>query len=129
MDGDGSLSCEEFVTMSVHLKKIGNDESLSQAFSYFDKNQSGFIEFDELREALLEDNLVPNNEQIIHDILFDVDLDKVILLKCVSLLIFILHHHLGRVFCFDIISETVFIVFRITSESKSKHLLNHHLHC
>ncbi|KAJ0092003.1 hypothetical protein Patl1_26307 [Pistacia atlantica] len=76
MDGDGCLSCEEFVTMSVHLKKIGNDDSLSQAFSYFDKNQSGFIEFDELREALLEDNLVPNNEQIIHDILLDVDLDK-----------------------------------------------------
>lgn len=63
--------------MSVHLKKIENDEDLSQAFNYFDKDQNGFIEFDELREVLLEDNLGPNNEQIIRDILTDVDLDKV----------------------------------------------------
>lgn len=56
---------------------MGNDEDLSQAFNYFDKNQSGYIEFDELKEALLEDNLGPNKEQIIHEILFDVDLDKV----------------------------------------------------
>ncbi|XP_044499614.1 calcium-dependent protein kinase 24-like [Mangifera indica] len=75
-DGNGCLSCEEFVTMSVHLKKIENDEDLSQAFNYFDKDQNGFIEFDELREVLLEDNLGPNNEQIIRDILTDVDLDK-----------------------------------------------------
>ncbi|XP_044466980.1 calcium-dependent protein kinase 24-like [Mangifera indica] len=76
IDGDGYLSCDEFLTMSVHLKKMGNDEDLSQAFNYFDKNQSGYIEFDELKEALLEDNLGPNKEQIIHEILFDVDLDK-----------------------------------------------------
>lgn len=63
--------------MSVHLKKIENDEDLSPAFNYFDKDQNGFIEFDELREVLLEDNLGPNNEQIIRDILTDVDLDKV----------------------------------------------------
>lgn len=75
-DGNGTLSCEEFVTASVHLKRIGSDEHLSQAFSYFDKNQSGYIEFEELREALLDDNLDPNNDQVIHDILFDVDLDK-----------------------------------------------------
>ncbi|KAL5543239.1 hypothetical protein UlMin_010949 [Ulmus minor] len=75
-DGSGTLDCEEFVTVSVHLKRISNDGLLSQAFSYFDKNQSGFIEFDELREALLDENLAPSNEQVIHDILFDVDLDK-----------------------------------------------------
>lgn len=63
--------------MSVHLKKIDNDDNLSQAFSHFDKNQSGYIEFDELREALLDDKLDSNNDQVIHDILFDVDLDKV----------------------------------------------------
>lgn len=78
-DGNGTLSCEEFVTASVHLKRIGSDEHLSQAFSYFDKNQSGYIEFEELREALLDDNLDPNNDQVIHDILFDVDLDKVMI--------------------------------------------------
>ncbi|KAF3455791.1 hypothetical protein FNV43_RR00433 [Rhamnella rubrinervis] len=75
-DGNGTLDCEEFVTISVHLKKIDNDEHLPEAFSYFDKNKSGFIEFDELKEALLDDNLGPDNEQVIHDIIFDVDLDK-----------------------------------------------------
>ncbi|KAF4356185.1 hypothetical protein G4B88_015374 [Cannabis sativa] len=75
-DGTGTLNCEEFVTVSVHLKKISNEENLSQAFSYFDKNESGFIEFDELKEALLDHKLDFANDQVIHDILFDVDLDK-----------------------------------------------------
>lgn len=65
--------------MSVHLKKIDSDELLHQAFCYFDKNNSDYIEFDELREALLDDKLGPANEQVVQDIIFDVDLDKVIL--------------------------------------------------
>ncbi|KAK6930590.1 EF-hand domain [Dillenia turbinata] len=75
-DGNGTISCDEFVTLSVHLKKISNDEHLSQAFRYFDKDQSGYIEFEELRETLLDDNLGPNKEQVIKDIIFDIDLDK-----------------------------------------------------
>lgn len=65
--------------VSVHLKKISSDELLAQAFSYFDKNNSNYIEFDELKEALLDDQLGPANEQVIQDIIFDVDLDKVML--------------------------------------------------
>ncbi|XWS13268.1 hypothetical protein CRYUN_Cryun36dG0023100 [Craigia yunnanensis] len=76
VDESGTLSCDEFVTMAVHLKRIGNDEHLSQAFHYFDKNQSGYIEFEELQEALLQDDLVPNNGQLIKDIMQDVDKDK-----------------------------------------------------
>ncbi|XP_050372458.1 calcium-dependent protein kinase 24 [Argentina anserina] len=76
VDGSGTLNCEEFVMVSVHLKKISSDELLAQAFSYFDKNNSNYIEFDELREALLDDQLGPANEQVIRDIIFDVDLDK-----------------------------------------------------
>ncbi|WRX22104.1 Protein kinase domain - like 10 [Theobroma cacao] len=76
IDGNGTLNCEEFVTMAVHLKRMSNDEHLSQAFHHFDKNQSGYIEFEELQEALLHDDLGPNNEQVIRDIIHDVDLDK-----------------------------------------------------
>lgn len=79
VDGNGLLSCDEFVTMSVHLKRIGNDDILSQAFRFFDKNQSGFIEVDELKEVLLDDNAGPKGDQTIRDILRDVDLDRVIL--------------------------------------------------
>ncbi|XP_058102396.1 calcium-dependent protein kinase 8-like [Magnolia sinica] len=75
-DGNGTLDCEEFVTVSVHLKRIGSDNHLCQAFKYFDKNQSGFIELEELREALLEDDLGPDNEKVIADIICHVDTDK-----------------------------------------------------
>lgn len=77
VDGNGLLSCDEFVTMSVHLKRIENDDILSQAFRFFDKNQSGFIEIDELKEVLIEDTYSSNGDQIIRDIMRDVDLDKV----------------------------------------------------
>ncbi|XP_039169780.1 calcium-dependent protein kinase 24-like [Eucalyptus grandis] len=49
-DGSGTLSLKEFVTI--------------------------YIEFDELKEALIDDNLGPNNEKFIEDIIFDADLDK-----------------------------------------------------
>lgn len=65
--------------MVVHLKRIGNDEHLTQAFHHFDKNQSGYIEFEELKETLLQDDPGPNNEQLIKDIMQDVDKDKVLL--------------------------------------------------
>ncbi|KAK9288626.1 hypothetical protein L1049_017086 [Liquidambar formosana] len=76
VDGNGTLNCEEFVTMSIHMKRISSEEHLTQAFGYFDKDKSGYIEFEELREALLDENLGPNNEQVIQDIIFDADLDK-----------------------------------------------------
>lgn len=66
------------MTMSVHLKRISSDEHLSRAFTFFDRNQSGYIEIDELKEALIDDHPGPNNEQVIKDIILDVDLDKVI---------------------------------------------------
>ena len=55
--------------MSVHVRKIGNDEHIQKAFTYFDRNKSGYIEIEELREALDED--------IIGGIIRDVDTDKV----------------------------------------------------
>ncbi|KAI4338850.1 hypothetical protein MLD38_023858 [Melastoma candidum] len=76
VDGSGTIDREEFLTMSVHLKRIGSDEHLTQAFEFFDKNQSGYIEFDELKDAMEEENLGPNNEKVIKDIIFDADIDK-----------------------------------------------------
>ncbi|KAE8665585.1 Calcium-dependent protein kinase 8 [Hibiscus syriacus] len=75
VDGSGTLTYDEFVTMAVHLRRIGDDQ-LCQGFRYFDKNQTGYIEFDELKEALLQDDNSPNNEQLIKDIMLDVDKDK-----------------------------------------------------
>jgi calcium-dependent protein kinase len=76
VDGNGSLDYGEFVALSVHLRKIGNDEHLHKAFAYFDRNQSGYIEIDELRESLADD-LGANHEEVINAIIRDVDTDKV----------------------------------------------------
>ncbi|KAL1361859.1 hypothetical protein HN51_010179 [Arachis hypogaea] len=75
VDGNGTLNREEFITMSVFLRRIGSEETLTDAFRDFDKNQTGFIEFDELKEALSADD-EHTDEQVITDILNDVDLDK-----------------------------------------------------
>ncbi|KAI3996971.1 hypothetical protein MKX01_021247 [Papaver californicum] len=75
VDGDGSLDYGEFVAVAVHFRKIGNDEHLHKAFSFFDQNKSGYIEIEELRIALA-DEVDPNNDEVINAIIRDVDTDK-----------------------------------------------------
>lgn len=74
------LNCEEFITLAVHLTKLSNDDNLHKAFLIFDKDNSGYIEFEELRDSLFDDN-APKNDQAVHEIIFDADLDKVNWLK------------------------------------------------
>lgn len=73
---DGYLDCGEFVAISVHLRKLGNDDHLQKAFEFFDKNRSGYIEIEELRDALA-DEVETTNEEIINAIIQDVDTNKV----------------------------------------------------
>ncbi|GMH11479.1 hypothetical protein Nepgr_013320 [Nepenthes gracilis] len=75
VDGDGTLEYGEFVAVTVHLKKMANDEHLRRAFSFFDKDKSGYIEFDELRDAL-NDDIESSSEEVINAIMHDVDTDK-----------------------------------------------------
>ena len=77
VDGNGALDCGEFVTVTIHLKKMRNEEHLPKVFSYFDKDGNGYIEIDELKEALKEDNL-GLSEQAIREIIHEIDMDKVI---------------------------------------------------
>lgn len=58
------------------MRKMGDDEHLHKAFSYFDKNNSGYIEIDELRDSL-SDDLGSNAEEVINAIIHDVDTDQV----------------------------------------------------
>lgn len=74
-DRDGYLDYGEFVAITVHLRKMGNDEHLRKAFEFFDQNQSGHIEIDELRDALA-DEVDGSNEDVINAIIHDVDTDK-----------------------------------------------------
>lgn len=75
VDKDGFLDYGEFVAISVHLRKMANEEHLKKAFEFFDKNQNGYIEIDELREALA-DEIETNSEEVINAIMQDVDTDK-----------------------------------------------------
>ncbi|KAF5200934.1 Calcium dependent protein kinase [Thalictrum thalictroides] len=75
VDGNGTLDYGEFVAVAIHLRKIGNDEHLHKAFTFFDRNKSGYIEIEELRDALAEE-VDPNNDEVINAILHDVDSDK-----------------------------------------------------
>ncbi|XP_074321272.1 calcium-dependent protein kinase 8-like [Silene latifolia] len=77
VDGDGALNYGEFVAVSVHTRKMANDEHLHRAFSFFDKNKTGYIEIDELRDALNdESDAVTDTEEVITAIMHDVDTDK-----------------------------------------------------
>lgn len=75
IDGDGTLNYGEFVAVSVHLRRMANDEHLHKAFAFFDRNQSGFIEIEELRLALSDEDDA-NSEEVINAIMHDVDTDK-----------------------------------------------------
>ncbi|EAZ09739.1 hypothetical protein OsI_32027 [Oryza sativa Indica Group] len=74
IDGNGTLDCEEFVTVLLHIKKKSNEEYLPKAFKFFDKDGNGFIEMEELMDAL-GDELGPT-EQVVKDIIRDIDTDK-----------------------------------------------------
>ena len=66
----------EFLAVSLHLQRMANDELLQKAFSYFDKDGNGFIEPDELRDALMEDG-ADDCTNVANDIFQEVDTDKV----------------------------------------------------
>ncbi|KAG0451492.1 hypothetical protein HPP92_026185 [Vanilla planifolia] len=73
--GKGKLDYGEFVAVSLHLQKMSNDEHLRRAFAYFDKDGNGYIESEELREALAEEGRTDSSD-VANDILNEVDTDK-----------------------------------------------------
>lgn len=75
-NGRGALDYGEFLAVSLHLQRMANDEHLRRAFLFFDKDGDGFIEPEELQEALAEDGAVDITE-VVKDILQEVDTDKV----------------------------------------------------
>ncbi|CAM6108663.1 unnamed protein product [Calypogeia fissa] len=57
VDRDGSIDYGEFIAATMNMNKIEREENLFAAFSYFDKDNSGYITVDELQQACLEHNL------------------------------------------------------------------------
>ncbi|CAI9112337.1 OLC1v1012774C1 [Oldenlandia corymbosa var. corymbosa] len=75
VDGNGILDYGEFVAVTIHLQRVENDEHFRRAFMFFDKDGSGHIELDELREALADES-GETDMAVLHEIMREVDIDK-----------------------------------------------------
>ncbi|GER27121.1 calcium-dependent protein kinase [Striga asiatica] len=75
VDGNGVLDYGEFVAVTIHLQRMENDEHIHRAFMFFDKDESGYIELDELREALVDES-GETDLDVLNNIMQEVDTDK-----------------------------------------------------
>ncbi|CAN6253750.1 unnamed protein product [Urochloa humidicola] len=57
IDNSGTIDYIEFIAATLHLNKLEREEHLVAAFSYFDKDGSGYITVDELQQACKEHNM------------------------------------------------------------------------
>ncbi|KAH9611391.1 hypothetical protein KSS87_019505 [Heliosperma pusillum] len=74
VDNNGSIDYMEFITATMHRHRLDKDENLQKTFLYFDKDNSGYITKEELRQAMEEYGM--GDEATIKEILDDVDTDK-----------------------------------------------------
>ena len=54
VDNNGTIDYGEFIAATLHLNKVQKEDHLFAAFSYFDKDRSGYITPDELQQACEE---------------------------------------------------------------------------
>ncbi|KAL8162434.1 hypothetical protein V2J09_013923 [Rumex salicifolius] len=73
IDHNGTIDYGEFLAATLHMNKIEREENLVAAFSYFDKDGSGYITVDELQQACREFGL---EEVHLEDIVREVDEDN-----------------------------------------------------
>ncbi|KAI9113326.1 hypothetical protein K1719_015851 [Acacia pycnantha] len=74
VDKNGTIDYPEFITATMHRHRVEKEENLFKAFQYFDKDNSGFITREELRQALSEYGM--GDEAAIDEVIDDVDTDK-----------------------------------------------------
>lgn len=74
IDNSGSIDYGEFIAATMHLNKVEREDNLFAAFSYFDKDSSGYITQDELQKACEEFGI---GDAHLEDIIKDIDQDNV----------------------------------------------------
>lgn len=84
IDNSGTIDYIEFIAATLHLNKLEREEHLVAAFSYFDKDGSGYITVDELQQACREHNMPA---AFLDDVIKEADQDNVSvpLLLCIRL--------------------------------------------
>ena len=74
IDNSGTIDYIEFIAATLHLNKLEREEHLVAAFSYFDKDGSGYITVDELQQACKEHNMPA---AFLDDVIKEADQDNV----------------------------------------------------
>lgn len=62
LDGNGTIDYTEFVTATINENNLCTHERLKQAFRMFDKDNSGSLSPDEIKEVLCFDSQVDEKE-------------------------------------------------------------------
>ncbi|KAM3293505.1 hypothetical protein ACQJBY_036829 [Aegilops geniculata] len=70
IDNSGTIDYGEFIAATLHMNKLEREENLVSAFSFFDKDGSGFITIDELSQACRQFGL---DDVHLEDMIKDVD--------------------------------------------------------
>ena len=78
------LDYGEFVAVTIHLQWMENDAHFRRAFMFFDRDGSGYIELEELREALADES-GETDADVLNEIMREVDTDKVSHLSIVTI--------------------------------------------
>ncbi|XP_078435608.1 calcium-dependent protein kinase 10-like [Wolffia australiana] len=73
IDNSGTIDYGEFIAATLHLNKVEKEDHLVKAFSFFDKDGSGFITQDEIQRACEEFGV---EDLQIEDLLRDADQDN-----------------------------------------------------
>ena len=71
LDGNGTIDYTEFVMATIEEKNLITNERLKMAFKMFDKDNSGALSADEIKEVLCFDSSVDPSE--IDQIIAEVD--------------------------------------------------------
>ncbi|KAL4601003.1 hypothetical protein ACB092_11G240500 [Castanea dentata] len=74
VDNSGTIDYGEFIAATLHLNKVEREDHLLAAFSYFDKDGSGYITQDELQQACEEFGI---EDAHLEEIIREVDQDNV----------------------------------------------------
>jgi calcium-dependent protein kinase len=73
VDHDGTIDYGEFLAATLNLNKIEREENLYAAFSYLDKDKSGYLTTDELQQACNDFHM---GDMCVEDLIREVDQDN-----------------------------------------------------
>jgi calcium-dependent protein kinase len=73
VDHNGTIDYGEFLAATLNLNKIEREENLYAAFSYLDKDKSGYLTIDELQQACNDFHM---GDMCVEDLIREVDQDN-----------------------------------------------------